>query len=64
MTKREYKRKRKTQIMFGLFFLAISALIMIVANTGSTMETKDATAALLTTPLGLYLIGTKHIIIM
>ena len=64
MTKREYKQKRKTQIMFGLFFLAISALIVIIACTGSTTETKDATAVLLTAPLGLYLIGTKHIIIM
>jgi hypothetical protein len=60
MTRKTYHRKRRTQILCGLGLLAITAIILIVA---SKTETKDATAALLFGPLGLYAIFTKKLII-
>ena len=63
MTKKEYKRKLGTQRFFGLLMLIATVIIIAIAMTGSTTETKDATAILFTGPLGLFLLSTKEIII-
>ena len=44
--------------------LIISAIIFALAVTGTTTESHDATAMLITLPLGIWLICTKEIIIM
>ena len=63
MTRREYKAKRKTQIMWGIVMLIATVIILTIAASGTTTETRDATATLFTAPLGLYLTFTKKIII-
>ena len=55
--------KRIRQILCGIVLLIIAVIICVVANGGNSTETKDATAALLFGPLGLYAIFTKRIII-
>lgn len=64
MTRNQRKRKLKQQRWIGVAMLIISAIIFAVACTGTTTENHDATAMLLTLPLGIWLICTKEIIIM
>ena len=64
MTRNQRKRKLKQQRWMGIAMLIISVLIFAMACTGSTTESHDATAMLITLPLGIWLICTKEIIIM
>ena len=64
MTRNQRKRKLKQQRWIGLVMLIISAIIFALAVTGTTTESHDATAMLITLPLGIWLICTKEIIIM
>jgi hypothetical protein len=48
------------QRLLGLAFIAISAAILLLASTGQTVEDRDATAVLLTLPLGIYALVTKE----
>lgn len=58
-----YRRKLLQQKLYGLAMIAISILILCVAASGKTVEDRDATAVLLTDPMGLYLLFTKNIVI-
>ena len=51
--------KMRKQRLMGLAMLAITALILVMARGGKTPEDSDATAALLTGPLGLYMLLSK-----
>lgn len=64
MTRNQRKLKLRQQRLFGLAMLIISAVIFAVAVNGSTTESHDATAMLVTLPLGIWLTCTKDIIIM
>lgn len=52
------------QRAMGLCLLAISGLMLWLASSGTTPEQRDGTALLLTVPLGLYLLTTKHHVIL
>lgn len=43
--------------------LVLAALVIALASTGTTTEERDATAALLIGPLGLYMMFTKNYIL-
>ena len=58
------KKKLGIQRRLGALMLIITIIIIVVACTGCTAETCDATAALFTAPLGLFMLLTKNIIIM
>lgn len=64
MTRNQRKRKLKQQRWIGLVMLIISVCIFVLAVTGTTTESHDATAMLITLPLGIWLICTKEVIIM
>jgi len=64
MTRNQRKRKLQQQRLLGVVMLIISIIIFAVACSGTTTESRDATAMLLTLPFGVYLIYTKEIIIM
>lgn len=51
--------KMRKQRLMGLAMLAITALILVMARGGKTPEDSDATAALLTGPIGLYMLLSK-----
>ena len=53
--------KMRKQRLMGLAMLAITALILVMARGGKTPEDSDATAALLTGPLGLYKLHTREL---
>ena len=55
--------KMRKQRLMGLAMLAITALILVMARDGKTPEDSDATAALLTGPLGLYMLLSKTYIL-
>lgn len=61
MTKQQYIRAKRKQVISGLILLLCSAIIIFMAVTSET--DKDATAVLLTLPLSLYLIFTKEIVV-
>jgi len=48
--------KMRKQRLMGVGLLAISWLVLLLACTGESLEDQDATAALLVTPLGLYML--------
>jgi len=48
------------QRLMGLALIAISAAMLLLASTGQTVEDQDATAVLLTLPLGIYALVTKE----
>jgi len=60
MSKRKYIKFRLIQIALGLVVLAISALIIVMAQSEPN---NDATAVLFTIPLGLWFIFSREIII-
>lgn len=64
MKAKKHKHKLRKQKFIGAMILVITTFIIAIACAGTTMETKDATAVLLTLPLGLYLMFTKHIVIL
>ena len=48
--------KMRKQRLMGVWLLAISWLVLLLACTGESPEDQDATAALLVLPLGLYMV--------
>lgn len=58
-----YRRKFAIQKLYGLALIAMSAIMLYIASQGVTVEDRDATAVLLTAPLGLYLLFTRKIAI-
>ncbi|WP_312938857.1 hypothetical protein [Oscillibacter sp.] len=48
------------QRLWGLALILISVALMALASTGETPEERDATAVLLTLPLGIYALVTKE----
>lgn len=53
---------RKQRIM-GAVLVVIALAVIGLASTGATPEDRDATAALLIGPLGLYMMLTKNYIL-
>lgn len=51
--------KMRKQRLMGLAMLGITVLILLIARSGRTPEDRDATAVLLTGPLGLYMLLSK-----
>lgn len=51
------------QKLIGVVMLLITAVIIWLASTGISVEDRDATAILVTLPLGVYLLLTKRIVI-
>ena len=47
----------------GLVMIAISVAILALASPGKTPEDRDATAILLTLPLGVYMMATKNYVL-
>ena len=64
MARHNAKTRRRVakikQILIGMALLAISALIIVVATQGTTMQDRDITAVVFTIPLGLFLLFTKE----
>jgi predicted branched-subunit amino acid permease len=60
----QYKRKRRTQKLYGLAMILISIFIVILASQGTTIEERDCTAVLLTAPMGLWMLFSKSILIV
>lgn len=56
-------KKMTKQRLMGLALVAISAAILWLASTGKTVEDRDATAVLITLPLGIYALVTKEYIL-
>ena len=52
--------KMTKQRLMGLTLVVISVLMLLLASTGETLEDRDATAGLLTLPLGVYMMVTKQ----
>lgn len=55
--------KMRKQRYIGLALIALSAALILLVSAGSTPEERDATAVLLTLPLGVYMIFTPHYIL-
>ena len=55
--------KMRKQRLMGAALVAIAALVLLLASTGKTDEDRDATAALLVGPLGLYMMFTKEYVL-
>ena len=51
------------QKLIAIALIILSAIIVAVAMGGTTIEERDATAALLFAPLGLYMLCTKKQVI-
>lgn len=64
MTRAMYRRKRIEQRLMGLALLLLSGFVLWMCSTGVTPEDRDAGAVLLFIPLGLYMLFTKHIVIV
>lgn len=62
MRRTDKRRLYIQQRAMGLGLLLVSGLLLRLAYTGTTATDRDATAVLLTIPLGLYLLFTKEII--
>lgn len=58
-----YRRKLAIQKLYGLALIAMSAIMLYIASQGVAVEDRDATAVLLTAPLGIYLLFTRKIAI-
>lgn len=52
------------QKLMGVVLILISVLLVWLALTGKNFEDKDCTAIFFTVPLALYLLFTKHIVIV
>lgn len=55
--------KMTKQRLMGLTLVVISVLMLLLASTGETPEDRDATAVLLTFPLGVYMMVTKQYVL-
>ena len=51
--------KMRKQRLMGVLLVALSWATLLIAGTGRTVEEQDATGAVLTLPLGLYMIYTE-----
>lgn len=63
MSKKTYIKLRVTQMLLGFAMLIVTAIILALASNGNTIIESDATPVLITAPLGLWLICSRHIII-
>lgn len=63
VTKQGSNTLLKQKIM-GIVLIIMTVAIFMVARTGTTPMDQDCTFALITGPLGLYLLVTKNIIIV
>ena len=54
--------KMRKQRLMGASLLAVSVLLALIIGAGSAPEDRDATAVLLTAPLGVYLTATPNYI--
>lgn len=63
--KKEKKRNKLLlkQRLIGLSLLVISAVVILIASTGQTVEDRDATVVALTIPMGLYMLLSKNVMI-
>lgn len=61
--RRLYRRKMVEQKLMGLGLLVVCAFVLWLCSTGTTPEDQDATALVLLTPLALYMLFTKEIVI-
>jgi len=50
------------QKLAGIILIAVSILLIKMVSGGTTLEDSDATGALITIPLGLYLLFTKDLL--
>lgn len=55
--------KMTKQRLTGLALVVISVLMLLLASNGETLEERDATAVLLTLPLGVYMMVTKQYVL-
>ena len=55
--------KMRKQRLMGVALVVISWFILLLALTGTTIADQDATAVLLTLPLGLYMIFSEEYIL-
>lgn len=55
--------KMTKQRLMGFALVVISVLVLLLASTGETPEDRDATAMLLTLPLGVYMMVTKQYVL-
>lgn len=60
----QYRRKYIKQKLIGLGILALDVLLIYIASKGTSVEGQDATAVLLTLPMGLGALFSKKIIIV
>lgn len=54
--------KMRNQRICGAAIVVISGIILAIALSGGTAEERDATAVLLTLPLGLHLLFTDRLV--
>lgn len=52
------------QRLMGVVLLFISAIVILIASGGQTIEDRDATVVLFTIPVGLYMLLAKDVIII
>ena len=60
----QYRWKYIKQKLIGLGILALDVLLIYIASKGTTVEERDATAVLLTLPMGLGALFSMKIIIV
>ena len=61
--KQERFIKLLLQKVLGLLMLFLSLVLIYSASTGISVEDRDATAVLITIPMGLYLLFTNKVIL-
>lgn len=62
--KQLYCRKIIEQRLLGLLLIALAALVVWFASTGIFIEDRDVTAAFLMAPMGVYMLFTRHLVIV
>lgn len=63
-TRNQIRRKKLfVQKLYGLALITMSIMLIYMASHGTSVDDRDATAVLLTAPLGLYLLFTKTVAI-
>jgi len=55
--------KLRKQRCLGVVLVVVSVALMLLVSTGSTPQDRDATAILVTLPLGIYMIFAPHYIL-
>lgn len=55
--------KMREQRLLGALMVVVSGILLAIALSGTTVEERDATAVLLTLPLGLYMMfSSKYLL--